>query len=216
MQHAAAICVNEIAKLPKHSFVAIAGDSGSGKSYLVRIIIDLLRQKQISCELINHDEFLISRSDREPMKTRYYESGKFKGKSHWEILENMFRLDEYAKVISELRSGDKSTFHPYYRETGEVSDETRTVEPKDIILFDTSMMLDHMDFVILVDVTQDNIIARKIKRDSDIRTPEQITEMHQKVQGFYWTDRGVPEKPDIIVDNNDFGDVKVEVLSPIY
>lgn len=213
MEYAAKVCVNEICKLPKYSFVAIAGDSGSGKSYLVKIIRDMLEERGVSCELINHDEFLISRSDREPMKSMFYETGQFKGKSYWEVLENMFRLDEYERVINELRGGEMSSFHPYYRETGEVSDDTRIVTAKDIVLFDTSMMLDKMDFVILVDVTQENIIKRKIKRDSDIRTPGQIAEMHQKVQGYYWTDRGEPQSPDIVIDNNDFENVLVKVLT---
>jgi hypothetical protein len=77
------------------------------------------------------------------------------------------------------------------------------------MIFDTSMMLDEMDFVILVDVTQTNIIQRKLIRDSDVRTPAAIKEMHQKVQGFYWEDRGKPHHPDIIIDNNDFSNPKI-------
>ena len=71
------------------------------------------------------------------------------------------------------------------------------------------MMLDIMDFIILVDVTQENIIKRKLIRDSDVRKPEAIMEMHQKVQSFYWENRGKPKHTDIIVDNNDFENVKL-------
>ncbi|MGB4759597.1 MAG: zeta toxin family protein [Candidatus Saccharimonadales bacterium] len=210
MENAADLCLEAIIKQVKRPlFVAVSGDSGSGKSYLVALLKAKLKGTSLSCTLINHDEFLISRQDREPMKTTYYTEGKFAGKSHWEILENMFRLDEYGRVINELRAGKETQFYPYSRETGTVTSIERVVKPSDFIIFDTSMMLDKMDFIILVDVAQENIIKRKVARDSDIRTPEQIIDMHKRVQGFYWEDRGKPASPDIIIDNNDFSNVKV-------
>lgn len=213
MEQAAHTCYEEIVKLNKRPlFVGVTGDSGSGKSYLVDLLIKEFEKNNQSFSLINHDDFLISRHDREPMKEIYYSEGRFKGKSHWEILENMFRLDEYKRVIHELKAGNKAEFKPYSRETGTVLDEKRIVEPCDYIIFDTSMMLDEMDFVILVDVTQDNIIKRKLVRDSDVRTPEQIMDMHKRVQGYYWTDRGMPEHADIVIDNNDFSNVKFTLL----
>jgi uridine kinase len=145
------------------------------------------------------------------MKTTFYNEGKFAGKSHWEILENMFRLDEYERVIQDLQSEKTTRFHPYARETGSVSDKERIVEPNDFMIFDTSMMLDKMDYVILVDVAEENIIKRKLARDIDIRTPEQIIDMHTKVQGYYWEDRGKPRSANIVINNNDFGNVKVAV-----
>lgn len=198
-----------IAQTKRPLFVAITGDSGSGKSYLLALLEEQFKKATLPYTLINHDEFLISRKDREPMKSTFYENGKFSGKSHWEILENMFRLDEYKRVIQELKAGKGTEFYPYLRSTGTVSTTLRKVEPKDFIIFDTSMMLDEMDLTILVDVTQENIIKRKLLRDSDVRTPEEIKEMHQKVQGYYWEDRGRPEDADIIIDNNDFNNVKL-------
>ncbi|MEO6761421.1 MAG: zeta toxin family protein [Candidatus Saccharimonadales bacterium] len=210
MEEVADSCFRAITSQRKRPlFVAVTGDSGSGKSYLVSLLQAKLEEAHLAYTLINHDEFLISRVDREPMKSIYYTDGKYVRKSHWEVLENMFRLAEFERVISELRAGKEASFHPYSRETGSVMDTARTVLPNDFIIFDTSMMLDKMDFVILVDVTQENIIKRKLARDSDIRTPEQITEMHKQVQGYYWEDRGRPAHPDIIIDNNDFSNVKI-------
>lgn len=211
MENAASVCFSAIiSKQTKRPlFVAIAGDSGSGKSYLVSLLEEKFKESGLSYTLINHDEFLISRQDREPMKTTYYTEGKFAGKSHWEILENMFRLDEYERVIKDLKAGKETSFYPYSRDSGTVIDQERTVRPSEFIIFDTSMMLDKMDFVILVDVTQENIIKRKLIRDSDVRTPDQITDMHKKVQGYYWEDRGKPAHADIVIDNNNFNDVKV-------
>jgi len=210
MDEAAEICFDGIVAQQKRPlFVAITGDSGSGKSYLVALLREKFNAAQLAYTLINHDEFLISRQDREPMKTTYYTEGRFAGKLHWEILENMFRLDEYKKVIRDLKAGKETGFSPYSRDTGTVLGTKRTVKPTDFIIFDTSMLLDEMDFVILVDVTQENIIKRKLARDSDIRTPKQIVDMHKRVQGYYWEDRGKPHSADIIIDNNDFSDVKV-------
>jgi uridine kinase len=210
MDHAADICFDAITTQKKRPlFVAVAGDSGSGKSYLVTLLQRKFEAARLPYTLLNHDEFLISRADREPMKAIYYTDGPFAGKSHWEILENMFRLDEFQQVIRELKLGKTTKFRPYSRQTGTIVETERTVEPHDFIIFDTSMMLDQMDFVIMVDVTQENIIKRKLARDSDIRTPEQIVDMHKRVQGYYWEDRGKPSNPDIVIDNNDFSRVDV-------
>lgn len=210
MENAASACFTAITKQTKRPlFVAVTGDSGSGKSFLVRLLEEKFKLSHMSYTLLNHDEFLISREDREPMKRTYYTEGRFKGKSHWEILENMFRLNEYRRVISALKAGETTTFFPYTRETGTVTNQKRIVYPNDFIIFDTSMMLEDMDFVILVDVTQKNVIKRKLIRDRDVRTPEQIVDMHKKVQGYYWEGRGKPAHADIVIDNNNFNDVRV-------
>lgn len=210
MDEIAKHCFDRItAQTKRPLFVGVAGDSGSGKSYLVALLEKYFKQAHLPYTLINHDEFLISRKDREPMKSIYYESGPFAGRSHWELLENMFRLDEFERVTRELKARKNTEFHSYSRDTGTVLPTTRKVEPKDFIIFDTSMMLDEMDFVILVDVTQENIIKRKLLRDRDVRTLEQIKEMHEKVQGYYWEDRGRPTDADVIIDNNNFDNVKL-------
>jgi uridine kinase len=208
MEEAATTCFKEIiAQKKRPLFVAVTGDSGSGKSYLVSLLETQFKDAGLPYTAINHDDFLINRQDREPMKTKYYSEGRHQGKSHWEVLENMFRLDEYQRVINDLKAGKTTSFFPYSRETGTIVNQKRTVKPSDFIIFDTSMMLEHMDFIILVDVTQENIIKRKLVRDSDLRTPEQIIDMHKKVQGYYWEDRGKPVHANIIIDNNDFDKV---------
>lgn len=203
------LCIDKISHLTKTPLlIAITGDSGSGKSHFSNLFREELTKRGKAFAYINHDEFLIPRKDREPMKTKYYETGEFTGKSYWEILENMFYLDTYQSVIDSLKQNKPATYYPYLRETGDVSKETKTITPENLIIFDTTMMIEHMDFVILIDVTRENIIKRKIKRDSDLRTPEQIIEMHQKVQGYYW-DRKKPQDPNIIIDNNDFDNPKI-------
>jgi len=200
-------CVETILHSKKRPLcVGVTGDSGSGKSYFAALIKSSLERDHVSVTLINHDDFLIPRKDREPMKNIYYQDGPFKGKSYWELLENMFRLDEFARVIETLKAGKDASYYPYLRMTDDISEQAVTASPSDIILFDSSMFMDQMDLLIFVDVTEENIIQRKLIRDADIRTPDEIIDMHKSVQGYYWQ-RSKPQTADIIIDNNDFSRV---------
>ncbi|MEK9179356.1 MAG: sigma 54-interacting transcriptional regulator, partial [Patescibacteria group bacterium] len=197
-------CFSQIRKQTKKPLlIGITGDSGSGKSYYSKLLQEKFTSENIPFVYLNADDFLIARKDREPMKTIFYTDGEFKGKSHWEILENMFRLDELRRVLIDLKNDKVVTYLPYQRETGGIDTKPKTLHPQNYILCDTSMLLELMDFVILVDVTQENIIKRKLIRDADVRTPEQIIDMHKRVQGYYW-ERSRPKKADIVIDNNDF------------
>jgi uridine kinase len=142
------------------------------------------------------------------MKRRFYRSGKFKGKSYWEVLENMFYLPKMQRVIDDLRQGRPSRYYPYTRETGTVVEQKKTVHPAQIVIFDTMMLFDQMDLIIVVEVSRENILKRKVQRDRDIRTETEIVQMHQQVQGAYW-DRYQPQNPDIRIDNNDFNHPKI-------
>ncbi len=192
----------------KPLLVGVTGDSGSGKSYFAMLIREELSSRGIAYSYVNHDDFLIPRVDREPMKKRIYLDGNFAGKTHWELLENMFYQDKFRAAIELLRAHKPASYYPYLRETGDIDIEKKIVQPENVIIFDTSMFLELMDFLVLIDVTKENIIERKLIRDRDIRTPEQIIEMHKKVQGYYW-DRKKPRHPNIIIDNNDFDNPKI-------
>ena len=132
--------------LKRPVFVGITGDFGSGKSYLTKLILDRMKNNNLNCASINNDEFLISRADCDPMKSVYYNKGKFKGKSHWEILENMFRLDEYQQVIDFLKTSSTANFYLYSRETGELSLVPREIMPADFVVFDISIILGQIRF----------------------------------------------------------------------
>jgi uridine kinase len=196
-------CFQRIRHLKTPAFIAVTGDSGSGKSYYSRLIRNLFEEANIPYSYIDHDSFLISRKAREPLKQMIYSEGEFKGKTHWEILENWFRMDEYDRVINELRTGKTTSYFPYKRELGDLDSNAITVEPKDFILFDTTMQTEKMDFIIQIEVSPENIMKRKLERDKDLRTPEQIIDMQKRVQGYCW-ERTKPDNADIIIDNNDF------------
>lgn len=182
--------------------IVVTGDSGSGKSYYSELIQNELDDRGIKFTYINADDFLIPRADRELMKKKLYKSGKFKGKSYYEILENMFYLDKFKKVINDLKEREPSTYFPYLRSTGEISTKSITKVPEDILIYDSSMLLELFDMKILIEVSMENILARKVARDKDIRTAEEVIEMHNKVQGYYW-ERKKPDNPDVVIDNND-------------
>lgn len=157
---------------------------------------------------LNHDDFLISRVERESLRKKIYQDGEFKDRTEWEVLENWYYLDDFHEALETLRRGEAISYYPYVHDGGKISDQKKTIEPKRIILLENKLFLDEMDFVIELRVDRRSIIKRKIERDSDVRTPEQTIEMHKKAQGYYW-DRKKPTNPHIVIDNNDFGNPKI-------
>lgn len=202
-------CIDKIVHLPTDpTFVAIVGESGSGKSYFTKTMQEAFSIKGIEYSFLNHDDFLIPRKDREALRNKVYKEGTFAGKTYWEILENWYYLDRFQEVLSTLKKKQTAEYYPYLRTTGDISEKPKKVEYKKIILLENKLFLDQMDFIIELDVDRHKIINRKIERDSDVRTPEQTIEMHEKAQGFFW-DRCKPKHPDIVIDNNDFENPKI-------
>lgn len=197
-------CVNSILGQTKRPLlVAITGESGSGKSYFTKDICKELEDREVKYTFVNHDDFLIPRKEREALRERVYEGGEFKEKTYWEVLENWYYLDGFQALLDHLQSGKKFQYHPYIHATGEISSELKIIDPEQIVILENKLFLDQMDFVIELEVDRKGIIERKIERDSDVRTPEQTIEMHEKAQGYFW-DRCKPLHADIIIDNNDY------------
>lgn len=202
-------CIDQITNLQSDpAFVAITGESGSGKSYFTKILQEELTKQGIEYSFLNHDAFLIPRKERETLRNKRYTEGEFAGRSHWEVLENWYYLDAFQEVLNKLNNKHSAPYYPYMHATGEISKVPEIIEYKKVILLENKLFFDQMDFVIELDVDRQKIIKRKIERDSDVRTPEQTIEMHEKAQGFYW-DRQRPKNPDIIIDNNDFNNPKI-------
>lgn len=197
-------CVDMILKQnKKHLFVAITGESGSGKSHFTKKICEELDRRGKAYSFVNHDDFLIPRKDRNKLREEFYTTGEFNGKTYWEILENWYYLDNFKQLLNNLRDNKEARYFPYEHSTGETSKEEKIIQSKGIIILENKLFLDLMDIVIELYVERANIIRRKIERDSDVRTPEQTIEMHEKAQGYFW-DRCKPKNSDIVIDNNDY------------
>lgn len=197
-------CLEGILSQPHNPcLVAITGESGSGKSYFINALRHGLEEKGIGYTFLNHDDFLIPRKEREALRKQVYGEGEFQGKTHWEILENWYYYDAFESALEKLRDNQPATYHPYVHSTGELSAEAKTVKPSRIVLIEDKILLHKMDYVIELMVDRKRIIERKIGRDSDVRTPEQTIEMHEKAQGFFW-DRQQPLKSNLKIDNNNY------------
>lgn len=202
-------CLKRILAQPHNPcLVAITGESGSGKSYFIKALRQELEAKGIKYTFLNHDDFLIPRKKREALREHIYDEGEFQGKTHWEILENWYDYDAYEVALEKLRHDRPATYYPYVHGPGELSAEAKTVTPSRIVLIEDKILLHKMDYVIELVVDRKRIIDRKIDRDSDVRTPAQTIEMHEKAQGYFW-DRQQPIKANLSIDNNDYHNPKI-------
>lgn len=183
--------------------MAVTGESGSGKSYFIKALRQELEARDTGYTFLNHDDFLIPRKEREALRQHIYEDGEFQGKSHWEVLENWYYHDAFESALEKLRNNQPATYYPYVHSSGELDSKSKTVQPSRIILIEDKILLHKMDYVIELAVDRRKIIERKIDRDSDVRTPEQTIEMHEKAQGFFW-DRQQPVGSNLKIDNNDY------------
>ncbi len=202
-------CIEKILSNAKRPLiVAVTGESGSGKSFFTRILQEEMTKKGVNFAFVNHDDFLIPRAQREALRNHVYEDGQFKGRSKWEILENWYYLDDFHDLIVKLKNRQTASYYPYIHNGGIIGTDIKTVSPEEIILMENKLFLNEMDIVIELRVDRAKIIERKIKRDSDVRTPEQTIEMHERAQGYYW-DRNRPQGSHIVIDNNDYNHPKL-------
>ena len=181
--------------------VGITGEACSGKTYFSALLREVFDQEKTEYTHFSYDDFLISRADREKLRAKIYAGGAFDGRSYWEVLENWYRLDEFDDAVDNLTHGAPFSFHPYQRSTGTVSHETITLKPAPILLVDTGMALDKMDFLILVEAPADVILERK-RRRSVYRSWDEVVEIHERVQAFHWN-RVKPLTADIEITNGD-------------
>jgi len=176
--------------------INVSGCTGAGKStWADRMTEDFVVH-------ISEDDFLQPREYRESLRSKVYESGEWKGKTYWENHDNWLRLDLMREVITNFKEGKNSTYYPYQRATGTFSTEQKTVEPTDIVVFETSIFSELFDVLVLIDVDDDALLDRKLHRDSDLRDEETIRAYH-KVQLDFWN-RYKPTTPNYTIDNNDY------------
>lgn len=187
--------------------INVSGCTGAGKSTWAKLITDELRKYKSSVIQISEDEFLQQRNYREDLKNKVYESGEWQGKTYFENHDNWLRLDLMKEVIKNLEEGKSSTYYPYQRETGTFSTEQKTVEPTDLVVFETSIFSELFNVVILIDVDDNVLLKRKLERDKDLRDEKSIHEYHQ-IQLDFWR-KNKPTNPDFTINNNDYNNPKL-------
>jgi len=182
--------------------INISGFMGSGKSTYSAIIKKYLEEAEKYVTLVSEDDFLQPRTYRSDLESIIYNDGKWARKTMWEVHENWLRLDLMKQAILNLKSSNSIEYHPYQRETGTYSNELKKVVFSEIILFETSIFSELFDFIVLIEVKDEVLLDRKLRRDSDLRDQDKIIKYHKIAQWPYWI-RHRPSNANLVVNNND-------------
>src|SRR4051794_19545385 len=90
-------CFDAILFTQKRPLVAgITGEACAGKTHFSTLLCEHFNKQGSPYTYFSYDDFLISRADREKLRAKSYTGGPFEGRSCWEVLENWYRLDEFA------------------------------------------------------------------------------------------------------------------------
>lgn len=139
--------------------IGIAGGTGSGKTTVVRKILESLPENTVA--VIPQDSYYNDQSDL-PLDVRKRTNFDHPDAFEWPLL---------AKHISMLKHGQAIEQPTYSYITCTRLDETVHVEPKDVIIVEGIMTLydkalrDQMDLKIFVDAEPDERLLRVIERD---------------------------------------------------
>lgn len=146
-----------------YKLFGICGSSGSGKSYIVKYVLEKLGSNSVS--VIFQDNYYKKREDQ---------SKDQNGKYNFD-LPSSFHFDEFIKDIKRVKNGEKVEREEYTFNNPEVSPKLITVLPKKIILveglflYNNKEIVSLLDKMIFIDCSIDKMIKRRIKRDHKIR-----------------------------------------------
>ena len=147
-------------KKHKVTIIGIAGGTGSGKTTVVRKIVEALPENTVA--VIPQDSYYNAQWDMDPeerKKTNFDHPDAFE----WPL---------FAYQIEELRQGRAIEQPTYSYITCTRQEETVHVEPHDVIIVEGIMALydkklrDMMDLKIFVDCDSDERLIRNIQRDT--------------------------------------------------
>ena len=179
--------------------IGIAGGTGSGKTTVVRKIVDTLPPNTVA--VIPQDSYYNDQSDL-PLEVRKKTNFDHPDAFEWPLL---------AHQIEELRKGNAIEQPTYSYLTCTRLEETVHVEPRDVIIVEGIMALydkklrDLMDLKIFVDAEPDERLLRVIERDMAERGHplEMLIEKYRNVLKPMHDEFIEPEKQyaDIIIPN---------------
>lgn len=141
----------------------ICGSSGSGKSYIVKYVLENLGSKSIS--VIFQDNYYKKRVDQAKDQNGNYNFD----------LPSSFHINQFIKDLKRVKNGDKVEREEYTFNNPEVSPKVITVLPKKLILveglflFNNKEIVSLLDKKIFIDCSIETMIQRRIKRDNKIR-----------------------------------------------
>ena len=159
----------------KSFVIGVAGGSGSGKTTVVRRIVDSLGPEHVT--LLDHDRYYRDRNDlrlEERAALNY---------DHPDALETHLMVQH----VRELKSG-KAVNVPQYDFTRHARlSETETFQPRraliveGILVFTDAALRDLMDIKVFVDTDSDTRFIRRLQRDVAARgrTMESVIEQYQ-------------------------------------
>ncbi|MDE5878352.1 MAG: uridine kinase [Muribaculaceae bacterium] len=156
--------------------IGIAGGTGSGKTTVVRRIIESLPKDEVAVipqDCYYNDNAHIPLEER--LKMNYDEPASIE----WSLL---------AKHIEMLKSGKAIEMPTYDFLTCSRQKETIRIEPRDVVVVEGILVLTNkrmrelMDVKVFVDADADDRLIRVIKRDciERGRTPEMVIERYQQ------------------------------------
>jgi uridine kinase len=197
--------------LPMASFViGVAGGSGSGKTTVVRRIVDSLGLDQVT--LLQHDRYYRDRNDLrlEERAALNYDH------------PNSLETDLLVRHVRDLKSG-KDVEVPQYDFTRHARlSETETFQPRraliieGILIFDDAALRDLMDIKVFVDTDSDTRFIRRLQRDvaERGRTMESVIDQYQTTVKPMHLEFVEPSKryADVIVPLGGHNTVAIELL----
>ena len=190
--------------------IAIAGGSASGKSTVVREIVDRLKSLDVS--IICHDDYYKDQSHlsmEERVKTNY---------DHPSSLDNDL-LVEHLKLLMEGKSIDKPEYdfktHNRMKETTRVN-PTKVIFVEGILVLEDKRIRDLSDVKIFVKSDEDIRFIRRLKRDIE----ERGRDLDSVISQYLSTVKPMFNKfvnpssrhADIIIPNDNKHDVAVDFL----
>ena len=190
--------------------IAIAGGSASGKSTVVREIVERLKSLDVS--IICHDDYYKDQSHlsmEERVKTNY---------DHPSSLDNDL-LVEHLKSLMEGKSIDKPEYdfktHNRMKETTRVN-PTKVIFVEGILVLEDKRIRDLSDVKIFVKSDEDIRFIRRLKRDIE----ERGRDLDSVINQYLFTVKPMFNKfvnpssryADIIIPNDNKHDVAVDFL----
>jgi len=190
--------------------IGVAGGSGSGKTTVVRRIVDSLGPEQVT--LLDHDRYYRDRNDlrlEERAALNY---------DHPDALET----DLLVRHVRELKSG-KPVDVPQYDFTRHARlPQTETFQPRraliveGILVFTDAALRDLMDIKVFVDTDSDTRFIRRLRRDvaERGRTMESVIDQYQHTVKPMHLEFVEPSKryADVIIPLGGHNTVAVELL----